>query len=310
MNSDICSLVVDNCGRLGHYNAMQCLLNDFKLNRLSLTKKAFEFLPVMAANEELLRKSTQSVIDMLHEVGGTCYGTGVYSLVELFCVLGSFDMAKFVIETTERKLSYYGVFIREMCRRCDFEGAGNMMDEMRMAGCEPNAQIYNYIISCLLRNGKKDDACKLFQEMKEKNCPPDALTFEIFIHDSCKDHKFDIAFEFFDEMVSRGLEPRLSTHAVFIKGFFNSQQYGEAYKYVVGSDDKYSASMNYTLLASLHQKRGNLVAAENILSEMIKKGLRPHFKVYMKVLKNLGKSGDEKLALDLQQKFFQLEHRA
>ncbi|KAJ6744736.1 REPEAT-CONTAINING PROTEIN putative-RELATED [Salix purpurea] len=124
--------------------------------------------------------------------------------------------------------------------------------------------------------------------------------------------KIEIACHYFDEMVARDLEPRLSTHAVFIKGFFYSEQYEEAYKYVVDSDKKYKCSscMNYSLLARLHQKRGNLVIAQNILSEMIKKGLRPYFKVYMKVLNCLDKSGRETLATDLQEQFHQLHSKA
>lgn len=309
-NSDICSLVINNCGRLDDYDVMLCLLNDFSLKSLSLTNKAFGFLLSTATAEILLRKSTQRVIDILCEVGGTCYRTGVYSLIEMFSVLGSFNMAKFVIEKTERRLSFYSILIREMCKRCDFKGARDVMDEMRKAGCNPSPQTYNYIISSLLKNGKNNDAYELFLKMKESNCPPDALTFEIFIYNFCREGKLDVAFKFFDEEVARGLEPRLSTHAAFIKGLFNSQQYEEAYKYVLGLGDKRLSCVNYSLLASLHQKRGNVVAAEYILSEMMKKGLRPHFNLYMRVLKHLQKSGRKRLAAELQEKFLQLDLRA
>ncbi|EEF36894.1 pentatricopeptide repeat-containing protein, putative [Ricinus communis] len=309
-NSDICSLVIDNCGHLDDYKAMRCLLDGFSLQRLFLTKKAFEYLQLTSSKEELLKKATQNVVDILQEIGGTSYGTGVPSLIEMFSDLGSFDMAKFVIEKTGRKLSYYNVLIRELCRRGDFKAARDLMDEIGKEGCNPSAHTYNYIISSLLKNGKNADACEVFQEMQDNDCPPDALTFEIFIYNSCNEGKLDNAFEFFDDMVARGLEPRLLTHAAFIKGFFNSQQYEKAYKYVVGSDDKYSSNVNYSLLANLHQKQGNLVDAENILSEMIKKGLRPHFNVFMKVKKHLMKSGNEELATSLQKKFLQLEVRA
>ncbi|KAJ6696898.1 hypothetical protein OIU85_003274 [Salix viminalis] len=252
-NSDICSLVIDNCGRLDDYDDMRSLLNEFNENRLCLTKKAFEFLH------------------------------GVSSLMEMFSALGFFDMVKFVMKKTERKISHYYILIREMCRRCDFKGVRDIQDEMREEGFELSSRIYNYLISCLLKNGEYADACKI-----------------------------EIACHYFDEMVARDLEPRLSTHAAFIKGFFYSEQYEEAYKYVVDSDKKYKCSscMNYSLLARLHQKRGNLVIAQNILSEMIKKGLRPYFKVYMKVLNCLDKSGRETLATDLQEQFHQLHSKA
>ncbi|KAJ6855435.1 pentatricopeptide repeat-containing protein [Populus alba x Populus x berolinensis] len=310
-NSDICSLVIDNCGRLDDYDAMRSLLNEFNENRLCLTKKAFEFLHVMNVTNESLVESTQRVIALLLEVRGSCYGW-VSSLIEMFSVLGSFDMVEFVMKKTERKISYYYIFIREMCRRCDFKGVRDIQNEMRKEGFELNARIYNYLISCLLKNCEYTDACKVLTEMQDEDCPPDALTFEIFIYYCCNNGKIEIACHYFDEMVARGLEPRLSTHAAFIKGFFNSEQYEEAYKYVVDSDKKYKCTscMNYSLLARLHQKRGNLVIAQNILSEMIKKGLRPYFKVYMKVFNCLNKSGRETLATDLQEQFHQLHSKA
>ncbi|KAJ6744737.1 hypothetical protein OIU79_030956 [Salix purpurea] len=75
-NSDICSLVVDNCGRLDDYDDMRSLLNEFNENRLCLTKKAFEFLHVMNVTNESLVESTQRVIGLLREVRGSCYGSG------------------------------------------------------------------------------------------------------------------------------------------------------------------------------------------------------------------------------------------
>ncbi|XP_065880416.1 pentatricopeptide repeat-containing protein At3g22470, mitochondrial-like [Euphorbia lathyris] len=289
---------------------MRGLLNDFRLKGLSLTRKAFEYLLVMAADEAKLKESTQKVIIILKEVGGICYLTGVHSLIEIFSVLRSLAMAKFVIENTERRLSNYNLLFKEMCRRCEFGEARNLMDEMRNEGY-PLVQNYNRLISTLLKNGEIGVAYKMFQEMKEKekDCPPDALTYEVFICHYCNDGNLEIAFEFFADMMSRGLRPRLSTHAAFIRGYFNSNKYEEAHKYIVESDDKYSRSVNYSLLARLHLKTGNAVKAENILSELIEKGLKPNHKVYMEVRERLQKAGMEKLATDLEMKLCQLEHR-
>ena len=69
---------------------------------------------------------------------------------------------------------------------------------------------------------------------------------------------------------------------------------------------RFSSSLNYSLLASLHQKKGNVVIARNILLEMIKKGLRPNFAVYMRVLRHLKNAGREDLARDLKSSFSSL----
>ncbi|KAF5741937.1 pentatricopeptide repeat-containing protein [Tripterygium wilfordii] len=109
-------------------------------------------------------------------------------------------------------------------------------------------------------------------------------------------------------MVKRSVKPRLTTHAAFIKGYFRAEKYEEAYNYVIGSSEKYKcdSNMNYSLLASLHLKKGNLVVARNILYEMIDKDLRPYNYVYKKVLKHLQKSGREDLARDINSRFSSL----
>ncbi|KAJ4840864.1 hypothetical protein Tsubulata_039829 [Turnera subulata] len=307
-NSDFCSLMINNCGILNDYDAMRCLLVEFSGNRICLTAKAFEFLSVTPVSKDMMTESTERVVNLLREIGGSCYGSGVYSLVDMFSVLGSFDMAEFVIRTTDRKVSYYTVLIREMCRKRDFKGAIAIPDVMRREGCNPSSQTYNFLISNLLKNGESSDAFQVFDEMLQKGCPPDALTFEIFIYHYCRLGEVASAFKLLDEMVAKGLTPRLLTHAAFIKGFFNAHQYEKAYEYVVGSSDLYSISANYSLLASLHRKGGNPVVAQNILSEMIKKGLRPNFMLYRKVVKHLSKTGREEFATELEEQFFQLEN--
>ncbi|XP_030935130.1 pentatricopeptide repeat-containing protein At1g55630-like isoform X1 [Quercus lobata] len=308
-NSDICSLVIDNCGWLDDHKAMLCILNELRKRKICLNKKAFGFLPVLVSNKESIMHSVRRVVEVLKEVGGSCRNSGIYSLIEMFVSLGSFEMAEFVMEITERKAVYYNVLVREKCRRCDFEGAREVLDEMRLRGCCDRIVIgYNYLLSSLCKNDKTVEASQVLEEIQVRDWLPDALTFEIFICYSFRLGKPDLASQFLDRMVSNGVEPRHSTHAAFIKGYFSLLKYEEAYKYVVDSSVKlrFSSNLNYSLLASLHQKKGNVVIARNILLEMIKKGLRPNFAVYMRVLRHLNNAGREDLARDLKSSFSSL----
>ncbi|KAK0570862.1 hypothetical protein LWI29_007635 [Acer saccharum] len=243
-NSDVCSLAIDNCGRLDDYETMRCLLGDYNVNQVCLTDKAFGFLNVMIASKVSTRKCIGRVVEVLNGVGGSCRVSGVRVLIEVLSVLRSFEMAKYVISKTAKKLSYYHILIREMCRRFYIKGAQDLLNEMRQVGCEPSSQTYNYIISSLCKNGKNAEARELFKEMQEHNCPPDAATYEIFIWNCCRFGEFDAAFQFLDDMAVRGLEPRHSTHAAFIKSYFSLRRFKEAYEYVVGSADRYKSSCN------------------------------------------------------------------
>ncbi|XVE60714.1 hypothetical protein DITRI_Ditri05aG0150400 [Diplodiscus trichospermus] len=307
-NSDICSLIIDNCGRLDDFDSIFNLLNDFRLHGISLNQKAFGYLPVMISSKAETKKSICKVVEVLNKIGGSYGVSGIHVLIEMLCVLGSFEMANYVIAKTEKRLSYYNILIRGRCRRGNFEEAKKILNGMLNVGCKPNSQTFNYILSCLCKNDKTDEACQLVEQMLESVCPPDALTFEIFICYLCRLGKLDVAFEWLDKLESRGIEPRPTTHAAFIKGYFKLQQHQEAHRYVILCSDKYKkvSNMTYSLLASLHRKRGKPVIAQNILSEMIEKGLKPNFAVYMNVKKHLQKSGREDMARNLESSFSSL----
>ncbi|KAL6974448.1 hypothetical protein U1Q18_028631 [Sarracenia purpurea var. burkii] len=305
---DVCSLIIDNCGWLNDYVTMRWLLNDFSLKQICLTEKAFGFLPVLGSSKALLMDPLKRVVGLLNEAGGSCRGSGICGLLKMLSKLNLFEMAKFVIEITEIKASYYNILILEKCRRCCFGEAREMLEEMRQFGCDLDAKTYNYLLSTMCKHDRTAEACSLLEEMSEKGCPPDALTFEIFICSLCRLGNLDAAVKILDEMVGGGIEPRVATHAAIVKGYFYSMQYETAYNYVVSSSVKYKQSSNiiYTLLASLHHRKGDFITAGNILLEMMNKGLIPRFPVYVKIWKWLYKSGRTKLAGDLKSRFYRL----
>ena len=194
----------------------------------------------------------------MNEVGGSYGGSGIVALINLLCKVDFLEIAKFVIEMSERKVSYYNILVQDRCRRCHFREARDLLKEMRHFGCDPDAKTYNYLISNLCRNYRTTEACGVLEEMQEKGCSPNELTFEILIYFSCQQRKLDFASQLLDRMLSRGLQPRLSTHAAFIKGYFYSGQYEAAYKYMIGAGTKCGHSIHviYSLLASLHKKKG------------------------------------------------------
>ncbi|GAB4842591.1 hypothetical protein Ancab_012567 [Ancistrocladus abbreviatus] len=307
---DICSLMIDNCWRLGDYENMLCLLEDFRTRKICLTGKAFGFIAIFGSTKVLMEETVQKVVKILDAVGGSCRHSGIHSLIKLLCCdWDLFDMAKLAIESTKRQVSYYNLLVRGKCLRGLVKDAQYILDEMREVGCDPDVRTYNYLIGGLCKHrGSTSEACNVFDEMIKRGCCPDALTFEILIYYSCVLGDFDSAIGFYDQMVSRGIEPRFSTHAAFVKGYFNSHHYHESYNYVAESSMKpnWQANRLYSLLAGLYQKQGDLVASRKILVEMMEKGLKPNFSVYMRVLKSLRKTGSIDLARNLQGTFCSL----
>lgn len=301
-NPDICSLAVDNCGRLGDYSAMIALLEEFSAKGVSLNSRAFRFLNVLASSKTSVKDSVRNVVDILKGVRGSCLVSGVCGLIEMFSSSGSVDIVKYIIKITEQKVSHYNILVREMCHRCDFQGVKGLLVEMRESGCFPNESTYNYFISSLCRNNLIEEAREMLEEMQRSDCPPNALTFEILIcYYLRKTREVDIALELLDRMVMVGIEPRLTTNAAFIKAYFNSGQHEEAYKFVISSWLQSPINMRYTLLASLYQKEGNIIQAQKVLVEMMEKGLRPNSSVYKRVVRLLLRSQETDLAMRLDQ---------
>lgn len=305
---EIGCLVVNNCGLLGNYEAMVPILNEFNLKRVHLGRKAFGFLLVLGLDKASTMECVRKMLDVLSEVGGVCQSSGVQLLIELFSVSGRYDIAEFVIGTRGRKVAYYNILMRAMCKRGDYESAEGLVKEMKRSGCEPNISTYNLLVSCLCKNGKFDEACQVLETMENDDGLLDASTFDILINVLCKDRWFDLVLKCIDKMTLKGVELCISTHAAVIKAYFESGKYDEAHRYVVDSVVKrsYSSNANYSLLATLHLKAGNVLLAQKILNEMMDKGLKPNFPVYMKIRKCLQKKNEKDLSLELSRRYLRL----
>uniref|UniRef100_A0A803PM24 Pentatricopeptide repeat-containing protein n=1 Tax=Cannabis sativa TaxID=3483 RepID=A0A803PM24_CANSA len=76
-NYDVCSLIVDNCGRLNYYETMTCTLNEFNEKGIRLTQNAFRFIPELASDGDSLKNYVSEVVMILNGVGGMCRSSGV-----------------------------------------------------------------------------------------------------------------------------------------------------------------------------------------------------------------------------------------
>ncbi|XP_059285123.1 pentatricopeptide repeat-containing protein At1g09900-like [Lycium ferocissimum] len=299
------SLIICNCGWLDDYKTMISLLEEFKAEKTCLTDKAFGFLTVVGSSKDSLINSTKKVVDMLNDVGGSCRGSGVYGLIEMFCCLDLFDMAAFVTEITERTASHYNILIRKRCRAGQIEEARAIIKEMSEFGCSPNTKSYNYLLGSLCKNDKMEYVNTVLEEMRNKGLNADAITFETLVYHSSSRGQVDFASKFLNLMVNMNVEPRSTTHVAFLKVLLEAGEREKANKYVIDMSAKYNHSVNtlYSLLVRLHRKKGDIMTAQNILNEMIDKGLKPDFGIFIEIVKQLQKTGRKTLARDLRTKY-------
>ncbi|CAL9038280.1 unnamed protein product [Musa banksii] len=308
-NSEAYNLIVLNLGLFDDYSTMHRVFHEISSKGHCLTGKAFSFLAARGA--DVIKDSVRELVELLSRVGGSCRGSGIFSLIKLLCSMNAFDLAISVMEETARRTSYYNVLIAAKCRNLDFQGARDVFDKMRRFGCDPNTKSYNYLLGSLFKNKRVVEACELLQAMEDLGYLPDSVTFEVILVHACKANRMSFAVKFVDQMLSEGSKPSLATHAAFIKGYFWSGHAEDAYQYVVDMSmkDKCSVNMNFSLLAKLYCVSGRIEEAGRILYEMMGEGLKPNFPVYMRVMKDLHKISRGDLALELKTKFQQFSLR-
>uniref|UniRef100_A0A453J6S7 Pentacotripeptide-repeat region of PRORP domain-containing protein n=2 Tax=Aegilops tauschii subsp. strangulata TaxID=200361 RepID=A0A453J6S7_AEGTS len=301
------NLLVQNAGRLADYPAMARALGQASARRLSLTEQAFAFLEAAARSSSSVDDAVRATLTTLDGVGGPCRASGVFSLVKALASIGELDAAVWVIEETARRASYYNVLLAAKCKAGDFRGAHELFDEMRKGSCGPNANSWNYLLGCLLKNGRATEACDLVETMERSDHDdiPNSLTYEILTYHACKAGKMDSARQILDQLFSENLTPRITIHTAFIKGYFYAGRIDDACDYVraMSTRDSHSTNRNYSLLAKLLHRSGRIVEAGSVLYELMEKGLRPDHSAYVTVSKGLHKMGRGDLCAELKSLF-------
>ncbi|KAI0499316.1 hypothetical protein KFK09_020219 [Dendrobium nobile] len=302
-NSEIYNLIVNNLGRVENYSCMSNVLSELSSKGYCLTEKAFTFLKFCSSST--IKDSVRTVTEVLNGIRGPCRGSGIHALIKLLCAMNSFELAFFVMEETVRKTSYYNLLIAAKCQNGDFRELMDVFDEMRTHGCDPNIKSYNYLLGSLFKNDRVIEACEILQVMEAAGYVPDLITYEVVASHACKANRLDYAIEILNLLLSEGIKPRPTTHAAFIKGLFWSGRVENAYNYVIEMSvkDKCSNNCNFSLLANLFRLSGRVVEAGSILHEMMVKGIKPNFPVYIKVLKDLHSIARGDLASELKSMF-------
>uniref|UniRef100_A0A0D9X0T6 Pentacotripeptide-repeat region of PRORP domain-containing protein n=1 Tax=Leersia perrieri TaxID=77586 RepID=A0A0D9X0T6_9ORYZ len=297
------NLIVENAGRLGDYLAMSRALASMSARRIPVTERAFAFLNSSSSSQGGAKDTAMGILRALDEVGGPCRASGVFSLVKALASIREFDAVMSVIKETARGVRYYNALLAVKCKTGDFHGARQVFDEMR-SGFGPNANSWNYLLGCLLKNGRVAEACELVEAMEryEPGNIPNSLTYEILAYHACKAGRMDSAMQIIDHMFLEKLTPRITIHTAFIKGYLYIGRVEDACRYVSAMSirDRHSINRNYSLLAKLLCKTGRIVEAGRVLYELMEREVHvPDHSAYIRVIKDLHKIGKGNLATEL-----------
>jgi pentatricopeptide repeat protein len=138
--------------------------------------------------------------------------------------------------------------------------AYEILSKMKDSGLDPDASLYNTLISGHGKIGNKKEAIKFYCEMVTKGLVPKTSTYNVLIEDFAKVGKMDQARELLNEMQVRRVPPNSSTYDILICGWCNLSKQPELDRI---SKKTYRTEAR-TLFAEMNEK--GFVPCENTLA--------------------------------------------
>ncbi|KAG0495882.1 hypothetical protein HPP92_000573 [Vanilla planifolia] len=75
--------------------------------------------------------------------------------------------------------------IAGFCEEEEFEGALEVLREMKRRGCKPEVVSYNILLMGMCRAGQWRNARDLFEDMPRRGCRPDVVTYRSLFDGMC-----------------------------------------------------------------------------------------------------------------------------
>ncbi|KAG8037208.1 hypothetical protein GUJ93_ZPchr0020g33576 [Zizania palustris] len=149
-----------------------------------------------------------------------------------------------------------------------------------------------------------DKAYDLFREMKKQGISPDVVTYNSTIDGLCKSKEMDKAEKVLQQMLDAGVQPDNITYSSLINGYSSLGMWKESVRTMGRLSDaleKFNHMVDvgvppgspvYSCLIQGHCIHGDLVKANELISEMMNKGIPPPcIKFFNSIINNLCKEG-------------------
>ncbi|KAI9199978.1 hypothetical protein LWI28_000996 [Acer negundo] len=165
--------------------------------------------------------------------------------------------------------------------------ADQLFEKITAKGISPDLVMYNALIDGHCVNGNIDSAFSLLKKMDEMKILPDEVTYNTKLQGYCREEKIEEACEPLDQIKRKGIKPDHVSYSTLISGY----DMKDAFRV---RDEMLSISFNPTLLTynALIQglcknQQGDL--AEDLLKEMVIKGITPDNSTYFSLIEEIGK---------------------
>ncbi|KAL9227484.1 hypothetical protein vseg_003167 [Gypsophila vaccaria] len=167
---------------------------------------------------------------------------------------------------------------RILCKLGRLDEAKKIVQEMRIAGFEPDNVTYSQEIFGLCTQKRFEEACNLLDEMEEHGCVPDIKTWTILLQGICAAKQVDRALSCFFKMTEKNVNPDPEIIEVLLYGFLSESKVFGGYRFLIEMVKKGRVKpwrTTYKLMIEKLTEAGKLDEALDLVTMMKKQGYSP-----------------------------------
>ncbi|XP_020876623.1 pentatricopeptide repeat-containing protein At4g04790, mitochondrial isoform X3 [Arabidopsis lyrata subsp. lyrata] len=240
-----------------------------------------DVMPSSTSYEKLVKYSCDSnevvtaleIVEKMGEAGLIISADILHSLLHAIDEVLEFDLVRRIhsimcTKSVKPNTENFRSIIRLCTRIKDFEGAYNMLGNLKNFNLEPNSSMFNCILAGYFREKNVCRALMVVKQMKEAGVKPDSITFGYLINNCNRE---DAITKYYDEMKQAGVQATKRIYMSLIDAYAASGKFEKA-KQVLVDPDVPAINQNElkSVLISALASRGKWADALHIYEEMRK----------------------------------------
>ncbi|KVI07443.1 Pentatricopeptide repeat-containing protein [Cynara cardunculus var. scolymus] len=168
----------------------------------------------------------------------------------------------------------------------------SLIQRLDVLGVKSDIYAVNIAINCFCHLNRVDYGLSVFGKALKRGYEPDCATFNTLIRGLCADGMLDHALQLFDQMLESGFKPNDVTYGTMIYGMCKSGNTSDAIILLRKIDEESKRVRSpgiivYSTIIDTLCKKGKVIHALNLFSEMIQKGVMPNVVTYMCLMQGL-----------------------
>ncbi|CAN6859701.1 unnamed protein product [Brassica oleracea] len=230
-----------------------------------------DVMPSSTSYEKLVKYSCDSnevvtaldVVEKMGEAGVTITADILHSLLHAIDEVLEFNLVRRIhsimcTKSVKPSSENFRSMIRLCTRIRDFEGAYNMLGNLKNFNLEPNSSMFNCILAGYFREKNVCSALMVVKQMKEAGVKPDSITYGYLINNCNRE---DTITKYYNEMKQAGVQATKRIYMSLIDAYAASGQFENAKQVLLDPDvpARYQNELKSELISALasHGKRAD-----------------------------------------------------